>query len=180
MTSGTYQKEPIFRGSSRLNFLTSALVALAKENGWRLQAWAVFPNHYHFVADSDRPSSLVKYLRALHSVSAKFVNELDDRPGRKVWHQYWDTHLTYHKSFMARLCYVHTNPTKHGLANNPELYEWCSAAWFARTCSSAFWSTVMSYPRRLQFLTLELARGSTTSVQSTKEKAGASSRTPKG
>jgi putative transposase len=80
----------------------------------------------------------------LNSISAKLVNRIDGTPGRKVWHQYWDTHLSYAESFLARLRYVHTNPAKHGLVANPELYEWCSAAWFRRTTKS-FHGTVMSF-----------------------------------
>jgi putative transposase len=74
------------------------------------------------------------------------VNRLDDAPGRKVWHQYWDTHITHLSSFFARLRYVHTNPVKHGLVRNAEAYEFCSAAWFARTVSGSFRETIMKFP----------------------------------
>ena len=36
----------------RLEFLHDSLLGLAEEYGWNLQAWAVFSNHYHFVAMS--------------------------------------------------------------------------------------------------------------------------------
>ena len=146
VTAGTYQKIPFFRGPKRLNCLTQSLVTLAGLYDWQLQAWAVFANHYHFVAVSQRPSTLTKFVRHLHSISAKCVNQLDETAGRKVWHQHWDTRLSYHKSFLARLHYVHANPEKHGLVANAELYEWCSAAWFARTAQKPFRATVMSFP----------------------------------
>ena len=143
VTCGTYNKLPLFRDADRLTYLTKALIVLARERNWRLQAWSVFANHYHFVAEAESGSSLVSLVRYLNSISAKYVNRLDDAPGRKVWHQYWDTHLTYHPSFLARLNYVHTNPVKHGVVSNAELYEWCSASWFARTAQRSFFSTVM-------------------------------------
>jgi len=48
----------------------------------------------------------------LHSISAKYVNRLDEAPGRKIWHQYWDTRIPLHRSLLARLKYVHTNPNR--------------------------------------------------------------------
>jgi putative transposase len=146
VTAGTYRKEHFFEGGDRLTYLTKALVVLAQEYGLRLQAWAIFSNHYHLVGETERPASLVAFIQYLHSISAKYVNRLDGTPGRKVWHQYWDSHLTYHKSFLARLKYVHTNPVKHGLVPNAELYEWCSASWFARSVSGSFHATVMGFP----------------------------------
>jgi putative transposase len=146
VTAGTYKKNHLFRTSERIAYLTDALLTLADEYGWRLQAWAIFSNHYHVVAESQQPGSLKRLVQYLHSISAKHVNLLDETPGRKVWFEYWDTHLTYQNSFLARLNYVHTNPVRHGLVSTPELYPWCSAGWFAREASPAFRATVMSFP----------------------------------
>jgi putative transposase len=54
-----------------------------------------------------------------------------------VWHNYWETRLTYQRSYLARLNYVHQNPVKHGLVPVASQYRWCSAAWFERTASTA-------------------------------------------
>ena len=42
-------------------------------------------------------------LTALHSLTAREVNRLDANPGRKVWHNYWDTELTYEKPIWCAL-----------------------------------------------------------------------------
>ena len=146
VTAGTYRKELLFRSEEQLNYLQKALFVLARQYEWQLQAWAIFPNHYHFVAQSDDAASLRRFVQYFHSASAKFVNRVESRPGRKVWHQYWDSHITFHNSFLARLNYVHTNAVKHGLVREATLYPWCSAAWFARTAPRAFYTTVMSFP----------------------------------
>jgi len=146
VTAGTYKKEHLFQTSERLKYLTDALLTLAEEYGWRLQAWAVFSNHYHFVAESQQPASLKRLVQYLHSISAKHINLLDQMPGRKVWFEYWDTHLTYSNSFLSRLNYVHSNPVRHGLVPIPEKYLWCSASWFAREATPAFRTMVMNFP----------------------------------
>ena len=132
VTAGTYQKEHLFTTPARLTRLTNLLFELAEAHGWSLQAWAVFSNHYHFLGESKKPESLRGMTRELHSISAHDLNREQDRPGRKVWFQYWETQITSHRSFLARLNYVHQNAVHHGLVRNATLYNWCSAAWFER------------------------------------------------
>jgi putative transposase len=114
-----------------------------------LEAWAVFSNHYHFVAHSppDVPTaeSLSKMLGDLHAALAGWVNRLDAAPGRKAWHNFWDTRLTYQKSYLARLNYVHQNAVKHGLGPVACRYPWCSAAWFERTAPAAMVRTIYRF-----------------------------------
>jgi putative transposase len=146
VTAGTYKKAHVFSTPDRLAYLTDALLTLAEEYRWRLQAWAIFSNHYHVVAESEQPAFLKRLVQYLHSITAKHVNLLDETPGRKVWFEYWDTYLTYQNSFLARLNYVHCNAVRHGLVAVPEQYPWCSAGWFAREAPRAFRATVMSFP----------------------------------
>jgi putative transposase len=142
VTAGTYGKQHHFRGAERLDVLQRGLLTLAHEYGWRLEAWSVFSNHYHFVghspADSPTAESLRAMLGVLHSRLSGWVNRLDREPGRHVWHNFWETRLTYQRSYLARLTYVHQNPVKHGLVPAATLYPWCSASWLERTASAAW------------------------------------------
>jgi putative transposase len=136
VTSGTYEKAHLFRGADRLDYLETNLLSLAKAFNWQLEAWAVFSNHYHFVAHSPpNADNLKEFTQELHSRCAAHVNRLDGLPGRQVWFNYWETSLTFERSYLARLSYVHRNPVKHGLVSSAEQYRWCSAAWLARTAS---------------------------------------------
>ena len=76
-------------------------------------------------------------LRVLHVKTSEWVNRLDDAPGRQVWFNFRETRLTYQKSYLTRLSYVHQNPVKHKLVPVANQYPWCSAAWFERTSSAA-------------------------------------------
>jgi len=146
VTAGTYLREHFFRGRERLAVLHRGLLAVAHEFGWRLEAWAVFSNHYHFVGhspeESDDAESLTNMLGKLHEKTAKWTNRLDQTAGRKVWHNFWETKLTYEKSYLARLNYVHQNPVKHGLVLVANQYPWCSASWFERVARQAQVKTI--------------------------------------
>ena len=149
ITASTYQKERFFHDAQRRDLLHDSLLTHAAESGWQLEAWAVFSNHYHFVARPARENlakeDLGIMLAGLHEETAKELNKLDATPGRKVWHNFWDTHLTYERSLMARLNYTIQNPVKHGLVKVASQYPWCSAAWFERVSSGAWVQTIYRF-----------------------------------
>ncbi|HCN27301.1 MAG TPA: hypothetical protein DIT64_00620 [Verrucomicrobiales bacterium] len=146
VTAGTYQKTHFFRDPARLELLQRHLLDYAADFGWGLQVWAVFSNHYHFVAQSPAdPKNLSKFLGKLHMKTAQAVNGLDGVGGRKVWHQFWDSHITFENSYWPRLRYVQENPVRHGLVKVATEYAWCSARWFERTAESSVRRKMESY-----------------------------------
>jgi putative transposase len=146
VTAGTYRKEPLFRSRERLDFLLRQLFERATEHGAALQAWSVFPNHYHFVAIFSDPQEIRPMIRSLHSITARHINQADTTPGRRVWFQYWDSHISFQNSYYARLKYVHENPVHHRLVRHASNYSWGSAAWLERNSQSAFRNTISSFP----------------------------------
>ena len=147
VTAGTLGKAHVFRGDERLSFLEKSLLDLAVEFGWTLEAWAVFSNHYHFVGRSPEDgSNLRAFTNKLHGTTARWANRRDDAPGRKVWHNYFQTALTFEKSYLARLHYVIQNPVRHGLVAVADRYPFCSAEWFRTRADDAWYRTVTSFP----------------------------------
>ena len=145
VTAGTYLKKPTFAGPQRLEYLCDRIRELAEKYQWQLQAWAVFPNHYHFVALSfPQSASLASFTRHLQSVTTMQANRWDGTRGRKVWFHYWETDLAYPESYFARLSYVHRNAVHHQIVREASLYPWCSAGWFQRQV------TALSYQRIMQ------------------------------
>jgi putative transposase len=145
VTAGTYQKQRFFNTPALLTNFTNLLLQQADAHGWTVQAWAVFPNHYHFVAESQKPESLRRMIRELHSLSAHELNREQKSPSRKVWFQYWESQITFHRSFLARLHHVHHNAVHHGLVPVAAQNQWCSAGRFAETAPRAFVETVSSF-----------------------------------
>jgi putative transposase len=149
VTAATYQMAQHFAGRARLRVLHRGLLSVARDSGWNLEAWAVFSNHYHFVGHSPSEESgaetLRRMLSRLHERTAKWVNGLDGIAGRKVWHNFRETKLTFEKSYLARLNYTHENAVKHGLVHVASQYPWCSAGWFEQTATPAQVSTIYGF-----------------------------------
>ncbi len=103
-------------------------------------------NHYHFVALSPaHPENLSDLIKKLHSDTALAANRWDRAKGRQVWYQFWDTHVTYQKSYFARLSYVHRNAMHHKLVREPSLYPWCSAGWLQNRAATSFYKVIMRF-----------------------------------
>ena len=129
VTAGTYLKEHFVNTSDKLNLVQNTFFELSVKYGWQPQSWAFLINHYHFIARSpETAQNLSVFLAEFHQHTAHLINEIDVTPNRKVWFQFWDKHLTYQKSYLARLKYVNTNPVHHKLVVKAEDYDWCSAA----------------------------------------------------
>ena len=149
VTGSTYRKEHHFRTEERLDVLQRGLLKVAQDFGWRLEAWAVFSNHYHFVGHSpegaNSAESLATMLKILHTKTGGWVNKLDNEEKRQVWFNFWETKLTFQHSYLARLNYVHQNAMKHGLVAVANQYRWCSASWFEREASDAMVKSIYRF-----------------------------------
>jgi putative transposase len=149
ITASTYLKAHHFRGRERLSVLHRGLLTVARDFGWRFEAWAVFSNHYHFIGhppdSAPDATSLSQMLGALHTKTSGWVNKLDKTPERQVWFNFRESRLIYQKSYLTRLNYVHQNPVKHGLVPVASQYPWCSAAWFERSASAAMVKSIYRF-----------------------------------
>ena len=139
ITAATLYRKPLFDSSAKLDLLRDTTFELAKSYALLLQAWAFFANHYHVVISFENTTTAHgEFVRHLHRELAIRLNRIDDTPSRRVMYEFWDTHLSFEKSWLARLNYVHQNPVKHGVVPVANQYPWCSAPWFETNAQTAF------------------------------------------
>jgi len=138
VTAGTYLKKHVFTNPEELDFVESCILALLRNRGWQVSAWAVFSNHYHVVIHAEPSAGALRDIfKQAHVETSRWINNRHDVSERKVWFNYWDTRLTFERSYLARLAYVHQNPIKHGLVAVASQYRWCSAAAFEQKAPSS-------------------------------------------
>jgi len=148
VTARAAEQRRLLHTPERRDWFQRTLFALTEEKGWRLEAWAVLSNHYHFVAHSPDggAQSLGPLLQKLHSLATKELNRLDATPGRaRLWQNFRETHLTYQRSYLARLNYAHQNAVHHRLVAAGSDWKWCSAAAFQREATPAWVKTIASF-----------------------------------
>jgi putative transposase len=148
VTARTYERRHWLHTPERRDWFLQMLFDGMAECGWKLEAWAVLSNHYHFVAHSPAgdATTLSPMIKKLHSLATKRLNREDETPGRsRLWQNYFEKHLTTQEGYLARLNYVHQNPKHHGLVPLASHWKWCSAHAFKQEVTTAWLKTVMSF-----------------------------------
>lgn len=145
VTGSTLYGRPLLDSDAKLINFYETLMERAGILKWSLDAWAVMPTHYHFIARSPEDAlSLKALIQGIHSINAKFVNGIDGTPGQKVWYNYWDSCIQSERSYFARMRYVMMNPVKHGLVQRPEDYPFSSYRYFLENTTPEFQKLVFS------------------------------------
>ena len=149
VTVRTLEKQRHFHSPERLTWVCDHLRELAAHYGWRMEAWALMNNHYHLVAHSPSgekdAASLRRWLKHFHADVSRHINRLDGVMGRQLWHNFRETHLTFQRSYLARLHYTHYNPVHHRVVARASDYPWCSAREFEKAVSPAWVQTITSF-----------------------------------
>jgi putative transposase len=146
ITAATVRRKQLFDSAAKRDLLRNTTFERAKNYALILQAWAFFHNHYHLVISfEDAKTAHRNFIRHLHRGVALRLNRVDGTLARRVMYEFWDTHLTYEKSWLAPLNYVHQNAVKYGLVPVANQYPWCSAPWFESNARSGFVKSVYSF-----------------------------------
>jgi putative transposase len=147
VTGSTLYNKRYLSSNEHKSIVMDILLERADRWMWRLEAWAILENHYHFVGQApENALTLTKLIQQFHSKTTVFLNRLDKESGRQVWHNYWDTCITHEASYNARLHYVHLNPVKHKLVEKAEDYPFCSYHWFLEKSNNDLRDAVMNQP----------------------------------
>jgi putative transposase len=146
LTASTYMKEPLFPTTDDLDLLQELFFDLCRVHHAQVQAWSFFPNHHHAIVESPPDAGRLRALiHEFHSISARERNQRYAQPGRRAWFHYWDTHLTFQRSYLARLNYVNQNPVHHGVVARATNYRWCPATWFEANAKRSFVESVRRF-----------------------------------
>ena len=124
ITGATYKHHNYFADDQAKELLLYSIRKGFSNKGWILEDWVILDNHYHLMVDSRNNNEFLQsIMNSIHRYTATWINRRDNYPGRKVWHNYWDTLITYERSYFARLNYLWYNPVKHGYCRYAEDYK---------------------------------------------------------
>ena len=121
VTARTYRKEHLFTDGPKLEALHNGLLKNAAKYSWRLQAWAVFSNHYHLGFlhhGKGRFSRITPSLpRRISQTKCQLAQQrrLQERTQSLAQLLGQTQSSPSLKSYYARLNYVHQNAVHHGL-----------------------------------------------------------------
>ncbi len=91
---------------------------------------------------------LSKFVAEYHKFTAFFIkkNIFEAATLPKIFNNYWDTCITYEKSYYARLNYLYNNPVKHRYVQRAHEYEWGSFYFRYRNEKSYIETLIQKFP----------------------------------
>ena len=129
ITSSIYSNIHLLKSNDCKSKLIEIIFKGYLSRNWAIEDWVILNNHYHLMAHSgENPKQLVNITKEIHKFSALWIKKNVHAAKKldKIWHNYWDTCITYEKSYFARLNYIWFNPVKHRYVNKPEDWEFGS------------------------------------------------------
>jgi len=148
ITGSTYQRKRHLCSDEAKQATLGTLFKSFTHYGWAIEDWVILDNHYHILAEApEQAVTLSQAVNAFHKFSAlwlkRHLGTLHD--GRRIWYNYYDTCITYERSYFARVNYIWFNPVKHGYVLDPE--DWKFGSYYFRNLKGEPLETiVMSFP----------------------------------
>ncbi len=127
MTQRGTNRQNVFLSRGDRRVYLELLEQNSRQEGLRVLAYCLMPNHVHLIAVPDCEDSLAIVLRRTHGRYAQYWNARKHRSGHVWQNRFYScplgrTHLTH------ALAYVEQNPVRAGMVALAEEYEWSSAA----------------------------------------------------
>ncbi len=97
---------------------------------YRMIAWVIMPNHVHTLIETMKGYPLDSIVHSWKSYSAQEANQILGRTGRFWYREYFDRYIRDERHFVSAVRYIHNNPVKAGLVENPEDWPFSSARHF--------------------------------------------------
>ena len=143
ITTATYKKKRFLKKSGVKERLLLSLQKEFYKHNWKIEDWVILDNHYHLMANAPQEAeTLPSIIKKVHRFAALWIkknfdlesiNNVNGAPtwsvkpkSEKIFYNYWDTCITFEKSYFARLNYIWYNPVKHGYVKSPDQWEFGS------------------------------------------------------
>ncbi len=129
ITGATYLKTKYFTSDVEKSIVFECIYHGCEKYKWHLEDWVILDNHYHVMLNApENADSLSKMMKEIHVFASMRLRKQNEslRVERKIFHNYWDSCISFDRSYYSRLNYIYANPVKHGYVQFPEEYEWGS------------------------------------------------------
>ena len=115
--------EPVFAEDAEAGAFVDVVRAAKERDGFRVFAWAVLSNHYHMAIRT----GCVPLWRTMASIQGRCSKGFNRRHGvlGPLWQGRYRARLVEDEIYLQQLvAYVHLNPVKAGLVEDPAHYRW--------------------------------------------------------
>jgi len=116
-----------FLRDERIAKLTEESLLFHHSKKYDLTAWAIMPNHIHFLATPFENVDLSEIAHSIKSYTAHEANKLLNRRGQFWQHEPFDRYIRNRRHFLSVIRFIENNPVKAGLCEKPQDWRYSSA-----------------------------------------------------
>ena len=147
ITTTCYQHLPLLSDAGYFSILFDSFQFYNQKYKAQLLAYVFMNNHVHFILFFEGENYLIDYMRDFKKYTSLKIREClqmkqaEELPAieyehkgqhYKVWEDRYDDVFLYTRTVCeTKIQYIHTNPVRAGLVNEPEDYPYSSAAFYA-------------------------------------------------
>ena len=113
-------RQPIFANKENYHFLLRRVKQFLPLYSIRIIAYALMPNHYHFLIGVDKDGELSPFFQRLFNSYSQAFNQQENRTGTLFEGRAKSIHIDETDYVYALVRYIHLNPVVAGLVNLPE------------------------------------------------------------
>jgi putative transposase len=125
VTFSSYHRLGYLEGAVARDLFEDALQKVHRRYRFAVIGYVVMPEHVHLLLSEPRKDLLAVGLQAL---KLSVVRRSQERPFWQV--RYYDFNVFTKAKQFAKLHYMHFNPVKRGLVENPEDWRWSSYRYY--------------------------------------------------
>jgi putative transposase len=124
ITFSCYRRAPLLATPQARNIFEQTLEQVRHWYGLFILGYVVMPEHVHLLLSEPERSTLAV---ALQMLKQNVAHKIAHTAGTPLWQpRYYDFNVRSAEKRVEKLKYLHRNPVKRGLVENPEGWEWSS------------------------------------------------------
>jgi putative transposase len=123
ITFTCYHRFPYLNDDHARTLFEQTLEAVRQRHNFYLYGYVLMPNHVHLLLSEPKRQLLSDTLRALKTQTSRQLKGAR----QQFWQtRYYDRNIITQTEFVEKLRYIHRNPVKEALVENPEDWPWSS------------------------------------------------------
>jgi len=126
VTSVIENRRKIFTNNINIDVLLDSFNHYRKEQGFKIVAFCILPDHFHWLIIPPERTDISQIMKSVRGFSARKINRENSQCGRLWQHQFLDHVIRKDEDYKQHIHYIHNNPVKHELVEEPGDYPWSS------------------------------------------------------
>lgn len=124
ITCSCYQRKPFLHTADRRDLFLQILEETRQKHKFAVTGYVVMPEHFHLLVSEPGHGTLSLAMQVLKQ---RYSRSIPDKAEKQFWQRrFYDFNVFSDDKRIEKLLYMHRNPIKRGLVEEPDQWRWSS------------------------------------------------------